>query len=181
MANIDVGKVLGKRETNRDLPLVPFIDFLLCLISFLLITAVWSQNARLETTAQVPGVTSVKPDEMPRRLHVDVRERKFELSWKQGETVLARYAVDRRAVPGPDGEPTYPDLARTILREWQNVGSHKAATDSKRDQAVLHSSNTLEFGELAAVIDAIHAPRREQRVGARSVDVPAFTVSFAVN
>lgn len=41
MAQIDTGSHSTKRrETNQELPLVPFIDFLLCLVSFLLITAV---------------------------------------------------------------------------------------------------------------------------------------------
>jgi len=48
MAGIDVGGGHGgKRSVNQELPLVPFIDFILCLVMFLLVTAVWSQMARL--------------------------------------------------------------------------------------------------------------------------------------
>lgn len=38
----------GKRPLNAELNLVPFIDLLVCCICFLLITAVWTQMARIE-------------------------------------------------------------------------------------------------------------------------------------
>ena len=51
MAQIDTGSPAARgRATNHELPLVPFIDFLLCLVSFLLITAVWSQMAPCSTS-----------------------------------------------------------------------------------------------------------------------------------
>ena len=45
----------GKKSVNSEVNLVPMIDLLLCTISFLLITAVWSQMARINADAQVPG------------------------------------------------------------------------------------------------------------------------------
>jgi biopolymer transport protein ExbD len=62
MAGIDVGGHGGKRSTNHEIPLIPFIDFLLCLVAFLLVTAVWSQMARINADARVPG-----PPKGPRR------------------------------------------------------------------------------------------------------------------
>jgi biopolymer transport protein ExbD len=182
MANIDAGGGSNKRDLNRDIPLVPFIDFLLCLVSFLLITAIWSQSARLEASAQVPGSSECcKPEERPRRLHVDIRERKFELVWKQGETVLARHDVDRKPVQVAGGQTVYPELARRIREEWQRSGAHKSPSDVRRDEAVLHASNSLEFGEIAAVLDAIGAASRERTIEGQTVRIPAFSVSFAVN
>jgi biopolymer transport protein ExbD len=184
MAGIDTGDSSGGRAVNRDIPLVPFIDFLLCLISFLLITAVWSQNARIEASAELPGEACAgctKPKETPKQLHVAVRERKFELTWKQGDTVLARHEIERKPVRLADGDPSYPDLARRIAEEWRQGGTHRAPSDPVRDQAVLHSTNSLEFGELAAVMDAIGSAKREREVGGARRSVPAFDVSFAVN
>ncbi len=63
MAGIDVGGHGGKRTTNHDIPLIPFIDFLLCLVAFLLVTAVWSQMARLNADARVPGPPKDEPPE----------------------------------------------------------------------------------------------------------------------
>lgn len=56
MAGVDVGSAKGgKRATNSDINMVPFIDLLFVTIAFLLITAVWVTNSRIEATTQVPG------------------------------------------------------------------------------------------------------------------------------
>ena len=107
--------------------------------------------------------------------------KKFSLVWKQGSTVVASSDVERKAVKAGDGTVRYPDLERRIADEWQAQGVHRAATDSKLDEAVLHTSNTDEFGDVVAVIDAIGAQRRERRVGSASAMVPAFNVTFAAN
>ena len=71
MATIVIGGSSSRRELNHELPLVPFIDFLLCIVAFLLVTAVWSQMARLDADAKVPGdPTTPAPDVAPAELHV---------------------------------------------------------------------------------------------------------------
>jgi biopolymer transport protein ExbD len=45
---VESGGKSGKKSVNADLNLVPYIDLLTCMVAFLLITAVWSQLARLE-------------------------------------------------------------------------------------------------------------------------------------
>jgi len=45
--SVDSGNKSGKKPLNADLNLVPYIDLLTCMVAFLLITAVWSQLARL--------------------------------------------------------------------------------------------------------------------------------------
>src|SRR3954454_17745892 len=45
--SVDTGNKGGKKPLNADLNLVPYIDLLTCMVAFLLITAVWSQLARL--------------------------------------------------------------------------------------------------------------------------------------
>jgi biopolymer transport protein TolR len=46
--SIDSGGKGGKKAVNADLNLVPYIDLLTCMVAFLLITAVWTQLARLQ-------------------------------------------------------------------------------------------------------------------------------------
>jgi len=75
MASIGGDPSAGKRVLNHELPLVPFIDFLLCLVAFLLVTAVWSQAARLEADAKVPGEPG---DPIPRKeLHLAIGDSEF--------------------------------------------------------------------------------------------------------
>ncbi len=185
MAQIEIGTGgAARRETNRDLPLVPFIDFLLCLVSFLLITAVWTQSARLDASANVPG----KPcegdkchEERPKRLHVELKDKKFSLVWKQGDVVLSSVDVERKPVRTADGSVRYPDLEQRLAEEWKSQGAHRDASDQKRDEAVLHTDNRTEFGELVAVIDALHAQKRELNFAGSTARVNAFDVTFAAN
>jgi len=188
MAGIDVGGGGhgGKRSVNHEIPLIPFIDFLLCLVAFLLVTAVWSQMARINANARVPGPPrddepeDVKPE---KQLHVEMRgERKFQLVWKEGSTVVNTIDVERKEVPiGTEGDYTYPGLAEQIDKQWQQNGSHRAATDKKFDTAVLHTDNSTPFSDIIAVIDAIYRPQRDWSIGGVSEKVPAFNVTFAVN
>src|SRR4051794_20177502 len=45
----------GKKALDADLNLVPFIDLLCCCIAFLLITAVWTQMARIDVSQKGQG------------------------------------------------------------------------------------------------------------------------------
>lgn len=45
----------GKKSVDSEVPLVPFIDLLLCCIMFLLVTAVWNQLARINASQAQPG------------------------------------------------------------------------------------------------------------------------------
>ena len=187
MAGIDVGGGHGgKRATNHEIPLIPFIDFLLCLVAFLLVTAVWSQMARINADARVPGPPrddepeEIKPE---KQLHVEMRgERKFQLVWKEGSTVVNTIDVERKAVPvGDTGDIKFPLLAEKVDAEWKQNGSHRAASDKKFDTAVLHTDNSTPFSDVVAVIDAINLPKRQLTLGGATEEFPAFNVTFAVN
>jgi biopolymer transport protein ExbD len=187
MAGIEMGGGPGgKRPVDHSIPLIPFIDFLLCLVAFLLVTAVWSQMARINADARVPGPPKDEPPEEQKKekqLHVEMRgERKFQLVWKEGNTVVNTIDVDRKPVPiGEKGDITFPDLAKKINDEWTANGSHRAGSDKKFDQSVLHTDNSTPFSDVIAVIDAIYTPQRDFSFGGKTEKVPSFNVTFAVN
>jgi biopolymer transport protein ExbD len=180
MASIDVGGGRGgRRAVDHDIPLIPFIDFLLCLVAFLLVTAVWSQMARLTADPMVPGrVGEERPPREHKTLHVKVRDDKFDLEWRRGQTLVSRSSIPRRS---SRVEPRYADLAKRIAAEWKTEGEHRQPTDRGADHAVLHASNSLEFGELAAVLDALHAPKRKLMLADVSQEIPVFSVAFAAD
>jgi biopolymer transport protein ExbD len=186
MAGIDVGGSHGKRPTNHEIPLIPFIDFLLCLVAFLLVTAVWSQMARINADARVPGPP--QPDEpkdppKEKQLHVEMKgETKFQLVWKEGTTVVNTIDIEKKPVKvGESGDIRYPDLAKKIVDEWNANGSHRAVSDPKLDQAVLHTDNSTQFADVIAVIDAIYTPKRDYNMGGKTEKMPSFNVTFSVN
>ena len=59
-APVETGKK-GKKSLDSELNLVPFIDLLSCLISFLLITAVWTQISAIRV-AQSGGLQDSSPE-----------------------------------------------------------------------------------------------------------------------
>lgn len=172
MATISVGEgKTGRRAVVHDLPLVPFIDFMVCLIAFLIVTAVWTQLSRINATGQAPG--GHEPSAAPvKELHVVASPAGFELRWQQGKTVLETRHVTK--VPVRVGaDERYPSLTQAISDEWQAQGEHRDARDLRLDRAVLHVSSELPFSEIVAVLDSLHAPRRGKS--------SAFDVAFAAD
>lgn len=176
MAGISVeGPSGGRRSVDSEINMIPMIDLFVCCISFLLITAVWSHMARLETTAEVPGVRDVDPPPVEKKLHVEMKGNDaFRLVWRVGPTVVESLEVPRHAVDA-DGTPRFGDLSRAIADAWRANGSHRDSADAKRDVAVVHADDRAPFGDLVGVLDAIRAPKRELAGGS----VPAFEITFA--
>ncbi len=107
MAGVSVGGGHGgKKAVDHDIPLIPFIDLLLCCVMFLLVTAVWNQLARIQANQQQPGQQA--PEEAP-----PPEERvKLILQIQQGGYVLATTAGERTEIT-KSGE----QYDRTKLRE----------------------------------------------------------------
>jgi biopolymer transport protein ExbD len=169
----------GRRGVDSEVNLIPMIDLLVCCLSFLLITAVWSHTSRIPTRGDEPG-NGLRPAEPEKMFHVDMRgDRTFKLSWMVGQTVVSSTEVERQALQvGPDGSvPRYPDLARKIEQEWASQGNHRNPNDRALDHAVLHTGMNTSFEEIIATIDAVYAPKRAMEGSSDSV--AAFRVGFA--
>ena len=174
MASISVGDKAGRRAVDHTLPLVPFIDFMICLVAFLIVTAVWTQAARINATGKAPGDLLGLTPEPQKELHVLTSANGFELRWQRGTLVLETQRVPRVSMPVAAGaDPRYPALSEAITKEWQAQGEHRRTDDRQLDRAVLHVPNDLPFSEVVAVLDALHAPRRGK--------ASAFDVSLAAN
>lgn len=182
MGGVDVGEGgKGKRATNADINMIPFIDLLMVTVAFLLITAVWVTNSRLNANAQIPGPPSDKEiqTQTPEKvLNVTIGQDDFTLTWKQGAVVASELKVPKPSNAGDP--PKYGDLAKKFEEEWKANGSHKDPADTKVDQAVLHTDNRLPFKEVVAVLDALYATKREMKVGAKTELVPVFNMTFSI-
>jgi len=87
MGGVDVGSEGGgKKATNAEINMVPFIDLLMCTIAFLLITAVWVTNSRMNADAQVPGPPNpdkeLTPQTPEKVLNLHIGESDFALFWQ---------------------------------------------------------------------------------------------------
>lgn len=164
--------------------MIPMIDLLMVTVSFLLLTAVWTQMGRVEASAQVPGqsdATRVDPPKEERKLHLEVgADAAFHLTWKQGAAVVDRFDVPR--VPVRSGSTQheigrYPELSAKLGELYQAGGSHKAPTDDETDVLVLHADDAMRYEELVWVMDAVAAV---QKPDAKGHERAAYRVTFAV-
>ncbi|MCA9667201.1 MAG: biopolymer transporter ExbD [Myxococcales bacterium] len=70
--SIDTGGKGGKKPVDAELNLVPFIDLLVCCICFLLITAVWTQMARIKVSQGQKGTASEKKEKKPPEMQIKI-------------------------------------------------------------------------------------------------------------
>jgi biopolymer transport protein ExbD len=78
--SIQGGGGKGKKPLNAELNLVPYIDLLTCMVAFLLITAVWTQLARLQAQQKGQGQAGEEtPPEQQVNIVVVVTKEQFNL------------------------------------------------------------------------------------------------------
>lgn len=178
----------GRRSLDAELNTIPMIDLMMVTISFLLITAVWSQMARLDASARAPSDQGEPPACEPhcdhRALHVEMEKERFRLAWKDGaRTIGAVEDVPRHDVVSRDGETRvvrYPELGERMRAAWQGEGAHRAATDPAKDRVVLHVDDETSYAELVGAMDAIAAVKKGAKKGSNErEDANAFELTFA--
>ncbi|RLB57343.1 MAG: hypothetical protein DRJ42_00585 [Deltaproteobacteria bacterium] len=81
----------GKKSVDAEVPLIPFIDLLLCCVMFLLVSAVWNQLGRINANQQQPGPASTEDTPPPERV-------KLILQVQSSGYVLASTAGDRTQI-----------------------------------------------------------------------------------
>jgi biopolymer transport protein ExbD len=122
----------GKKPLDATLNLVPFIDLLSCCISFLLITAVWTQLARMDVTQKgqgAAGSTDEKPPEptVNLTLYID----------KDGYT-FAKSTGESTPIPMKGDDYDYVKLA-DVLKDAKTAYPDKNDIAVKADDSVLYN------------------------------------------
>ena len=93
--SVDTGGKSGRKGLNADLNLVPYIDLLTCMVAFLLITAVWTQLARLSAAQKGQGQAGEEtPPEMQVKITVVVNQEGFNLVVGQDQTPIPKKGAD---------------------------------------------------------------------------------------
>jgi len=136
MAGIDTGSGHGgKKSVNQEIPLVPFIDFLLCCVMFLLVTAVWNQLARIETRADVPGEVHADVSEPPVARRLIVRQDGYALV----------VGDDTRAIPRVGERFDVTTLHRTLEQLVQ--------ADPNRSDLVVEAADGIAYADVVEAMD----------------------------
>lgn len=140
--SVDTGGKSGKKSVSADLNLVPYIDLLTCMVSFLLITAVWTQLARLEVQQKGQGQAGTdSPTEIKAKIMVMVDDNGYNVV----ENEISK-RIDKRGE-----EYNYEDLGVELKRL-------KEAHPDKNDIQVA-SEDAIKFDILIRTMDAALAAR----------------------
>jgi len=142
MAGISVGGGGGgKKAVDSDIPLVPFIDLLLCCIMFLLVTAVWNQLARINAAQQSPGqqaTADTPPPEEKIKLYLLLRKDKYVLFTDAGEKT--EIMKKREAYDVED--------LRTKLQERRRI-------EPNRKDIIVAPENGVLYKDIVAAMDLV--------------------------
>jgi biopolymer transport protein ExbD len=122
----------GKKPLDAAINLVPFIDLLSCCISFLLITAVWTQLARMDVTQKgqgAAGSTDEKPPEPTVNLTLFIDKDGYTFAKSTGETTQ---------IPLKGDEYDFAKLA-DVLKDAKTAYPDKNDIAVKSDDAVIYN------------------------------------------
>jgi biopolymer transport protein TolR len=133
--SIDGGGGDRKKPLNADLNLVPYIDLLTCMVAFLLITAVWTQLARLKVSQHGQGPIDDSPIDA-KKIAVVVHD--------DGFNVIV--GDDQKPVPMKAGELDYATLAAELTAVKRG---HPDRTDAQ-----VISSDGIVFDKIVRTMDA---------------------------
>jgi biopolymer transport protein ExbD len=112
--SVDSGNKGGKKSLNANLNLVPYIDLLTCMVAFLLITAVWTQLARLQTQQKGQGQAGEEtPVTQEVKIVILVNQEGFNLVVGQDQTPIPKkgsdYDFERLATELKKAKDSHPD------------------------------------------------------------------------
>lgn len=142
MAGISVGGGHGgKKSLDHEIPLIPFIDLLLCCVMFLLVTAVWNQLARLNANQQQPGQQA--PDQPP----PTEPQIKVFLQIQSSGFVIASTAGDRIEVP-KNGDKYDMEELHTKLQERHRL-------EPNRRDIIVAPEDGVQYRDVIAAMDVV--------------------------
>jgi len=140
--SVESGNKSGKKPLNADLNLVPYIDLLTCMVAFLLITAVWSQLARLNVHQKGQGQAGEDtPPEKVFKLIVLVNGEGFNLVADQ----------DQQPIPKKGEQYDFEKLSDELKKIKDG---HPDKTDVQ-----VASEDTIKFETLVKTMDAAMTAR----------------------
>jgi len=78
--SVDTGGGGGKKAVDLQIPLVPFIDMLAMMITFLMMTAVWTQIGKLQVSQSGGPSDSSEPPKPTLQLNLTLTEQGYRLT-----------------------------------------------------------------------------------------------------
>ena len=140
--SVSTGGKSGRKSLSADLNLVPYIDLLTCMVAFLLITAAWTQLARLSASQKGQGQAGEEaPPTQVVNIVVVVNQEGFNLVVGQDQT----------PIPKKGDQYDFPKLTEELKKV-------KEAHADKNDLKVA-SEDQIKFEVLVRTMDAALSSR----------------------
>jgi biopolymer transport protein TolR len=121
----------GKKALDAAINLVPFIDLLSCCLSFLLITAVWTQLARMNVTQKGQGAAGSENEQVEKTIQLTLFVNKDGYDF-------ARSTGENTNIPLKGEEYDFIKLA-DVLKEAKGQYPDKNDIQIKADDAVIYN------------------------------------------
>lgn len=153
MASIDTGGGSGgKKSVNHEIPLIPFIDLLLCCVMFLLATAVWNQLATINANQQVASQSAedAPPEDEKVKLILQVRNTGYVLGSTAGESVDIKQLVVGSATREYDVKQL-----KLELTNWKQAWND-------RNDMIVAPEDGVRYEEVIQAMDAASAAGFDQ-------------------
>lgn len=131
----------GKKSLDTAINLVPFIDLMAVTISFLIMTAVWTQIGRLQVS-QSGGVSQEDPQEQEQQVPVNLTVTEKELRLSAGPTSFDPIPVTR------DGKNRL-----DVVRLGDKIKELKTQLTPVPTSITVTPEDTVRYEDLVRIID----------------------------
>lgn len=149
-APVETGKK-GKKSLDNEMNLVPFIDLLSCLISFLLITAVWTQISSVP--ARSTGNLQMEPPPPDPNDHtIPIRVTLTD----KGYTVTI--PTETKDFPKTTTNGTLSYDTKSLVSYLTDIKAKVAQAGSEQQGVTMAAEDTVAFEDIATTMDSIIGP-----------------------
>ena len=135
--SVDTGGSGGKKAVDLQIPLVPFIDMLAMMITFLMMTAVWTQIGKLQVSQAGGPSDSSEPPKPTLQLNLTLTEQGYKLTAGAEALDIAKT---------PDGKF---DTAKLI----EKLKAIKKDNPDQRAITVM-AEDSIQYEHLVAAVDS---------------------------
>lgn len=130
----------GKKALDSEIPLIPFIDLLLCCVMFLLVTAVWNQLARIEANQKTEGQPQEQTEPPPPKV-------KLILQVQASGYTLASSAGDRLSIPKQNDKYDVSELVAKI--------QDRRRLEPNRKDIIVAPEDGVEYVDVVEAMDIV--------------------------
>jgi biopolymer transport protein TolR len=131
---------------NTEVNVVPFIDLLSCLISFLLITAVWVQIAAIPAS-----IDSTAPPPPEHRLEIRLTSKSVQLKWPAALRAVGNYPGALDNVKNDFDLPALEKILKVAANQKLIATASVSADDDVDYGAVARTIDSVKSGGISSV------------------------------